>query len=295
MNDEAVEDLRKAGAVAREARILGAGMVAEGVALLDVAEEVESFIIRKGARPAFPVNISINDIAAHYSPRSDDTLKFTNGDLVKVDVGAHVNGYIGDTAQTVEVGTKNWGDLIESSSKALNMAIESVHDGVPVCTLGAAIERGIVSNGYKPITNLTGHGMKQYTLHAGLSITNYDDGSSTRLTTGMTIAIEPFATNGDGQVQNGKSGNIYRLMRPRDLKDQKAMVLFNQIRSDFGNLPFCERWCTAIDPDAQTHLRTLVRHGLIFAYPILREERGGMVSQTEHTVHIHANRVEVTT
>ena len=136
MDQEALDGIIKAGAVTREARQLGASMIAEGVSLLSVAEETEAYIRKKGAKPAFPVNISINQIAAHYTPASTDASTFRRGDVVKLDVGAHVNGYMGDTAVTVEVGTRNWSSLIEAPSKALSMAIEMIGEGVPVSAIG---------------------------------------------------------------------------------------------------------------------------------------------------------------
>jgi methionyl aminopeptidase len=295
MNDDILEKVRRAGTIAGEAREIGAGMVDEGVSLLKVADEVEAYILRKGAKPAFPTNISINEVAAHYSPRSDDKLVFKKGDLVKVDVGAHVDGYIGDTARTVEVRTKNWSNLITASDKALRMAIEMIGDGIAVSSLGGAIERAIRSEGFVPITNLTGHGMNCYNLHAGLTIANYDDGNSTKLRSDMILAIEPFATHGAGEVRNAKPGNIYRILRDREVRDGEANKLFVRIKENFGTLPFCERWCTAMDTKAPNHLKTLVRHGVLFAYPILTEAKSGMVSQTEHTVMIKSGRAEVTT
>jgi len=295
MNEDVLDKVRRAGAIAREARALGVSMVDEGVPLLNVAEEVEALIVRKGARPAFPTNISINEAAAHYTPRSDDTLTFKRGDLVKVDVGAHVDGYIGDTAQTVEVRTRNWTNLIDASSKALSMAIEMIGEGVSVGSIGGTIERAIKSNGFVPVTNLTGHGMNQYKLHAGLTIANYDDGNPTRVARDMILAIEPFATHGAGEVRNSKPGNIYRVMRDRAVKDDKAMEHLRLIKENFGSLPFCERWCTALDPKAPVHLRTLVRHGILFAYPILTEVKDGMVSQTEHTVVLNGTKAQITT
>lgn len=295
MDEHEVDCLRKAGAISREARELGASMVKEGARLVDVANEVEAFIIRKGARPAFPVNIGINDVAAHYTPSTDDPLVFHAGDLVKVDVGAHVDGYVGDTAMTVEVTTKNWQQLIDASSKALQMALEVVGDNVPVSAIGATVERTIRSGGYKPVSNLTGHGLKRYNLHAGLTVPNVDDHSQARIKNDMAVAIEPFATNGGGQVFNDRPGNIYRMLRERPVRDPKAEELFKAINSNFGTLPFCERWCTALDPEAPALLHTLVRHGLISSYAVLREVRGGMVSQREHTVMVIGSKREITT
>jgi methionyl aminopeptidase len=295
MDEHEIDCLRKAGAISKEARELGASLVKEGGRLVDVAEEVEALIIRRGARPAFPVNIGINDVAAHYTPSTGDKAVFSAGDVVKVDVGAHVDGYVGDTAITVEVGTKNWKALLEASEKALRMALDMIGDGVAVSSLGATIERAIRDAGLKPVTNLTGHGMRRYSLHAGLTIPNINDGSTARVKKDMVVAIEPFATNGAGQVYNEKPGNIYRVIKERPMRDKKAEELFKVIASNFGSLPFCERWCTSLNPEAPVLLRTLVRHGLISSYSILREVKNGMVSQAEHTVVIDGDKREITT
>lgn len=287
--------LRKAGSVAGQARDFGIGLVKEGASYLDVALEIEGFILRSGAKPAFPVNIGVNDIAAHYTPNYGDTGRFARGDVVKIDVGAHVDGYIGDTAATVEVGTRNWSSLIEASEQALRIAVEVVGDGVPVNLVGGTIERSIKEAGFRPVVNLTGHGMNQYNLHAGLTVPNIDDGVAFRMKDGMVVAIEPFATNGGGQVENTSPGNIYRVLRDRSLRDKKALALFEGIRRSFGTLPFCERWCVDLDHDAPSLLRTLLRHGLISSYSQLREVRNGVVSQAEHTVIIAGVKCEVTT
>ena len=141
MDEHALDCIRKAGRISGEARELGVSLVAANVPLVKVAEETEAYIYGKGAKLAFPTNICINDVAAHFSPNLHDDMRFRNGDVVKVDVGAQVDGYIGDTAATVEVGTKNWTDLIGASSRALTIAIEMINDGTPVNAIGGAVER----------------------------------------------------------------------------------------------------------------------------------------------------------
>ncbi|HSV42146.1 MAG TPA: type II methionyl aminopeptidase [Methanomassiliicoccales archaeon] len=295
MDEAILESVRKAGAIAREARNLGAEMVDQGVTLTSVAEEVEALIIRKGAKPAFPTNISINEVAAHFTPNLNDKQTFQPGDVVKVDVGAHVDGYIGDTAMTVEVRTKNWQGLIESSRRALNMAVEMVGEATPVSVIGGTVKRSILESGYRPVVNLNGHEMKQYNLHAGLSIPNFDDDSLARIRSGMIIAVEPFATNGQGHVVNSRPGNIYRVLRERPIRDDKARALFTHLQENFSSLPFCERWCEHLDPQAVHSLKVLLRHGLISSYPILKEVNGSFVSQAEHTMVVVNGRCEVTT
>jgi methionyl aminopeptidase len=244
---------------------------------------------------AFPTNLSINDVAAHFSPNLHDDMRFSQGDVVKVDVGAHVDGFIGDTAATVEVGTKNWTDLINASARALTFATEMIADGTPVNAIGGAVERSIKESGFRPVVNLNGHEMKQYNLHAGLSIPNFDDGTTTKVRDGMIIAVEPFATNGAGSVDNAKAGNIYRIIRDRQLKDAETMRLFERIKTEYSSLPFCERWCQKLDKDAPYLLKNMFRHGVIMSYPMLREVKHGLVSQMEHTLVIVNNRCEITT
>ncbi|QLH75428.1 MAG: type II methionyl aminopeptidase [Methanomassiliicoccales archaeon] len=295
MDEHALECVRKAGAIAGEARELGLGMVDQNVKLVDVAMEVEALIVRRGALPAFPVNISINEVAAHFTPNSDDQTVFNVGDVVKIDVGAHVDGYIGDTAATIEVRTKNWQGLIESSNRALRMAIEMVGDGTPVGAVGATIRSSIIESGYRPVANLNGHEMKRYNLHAGLSVPNIDDGNQTKIRSDMIVAIEPFSTNGHGHVSSSKPGNIYRFIRDRPLRDERAASFFERIKQEFKSLPFCERWCDRFDPMANHQLKILLRHGLISSYPTLKEINSSVVSQSEHTVIIVNGRAEVTT
>ena len=293
LTDEDLSKLRKAGKVAAEARALGMDMVDEGVKLYDVAQEVEGYIRSKGCGLAFPCNISINEIAAHYTPCVNDTKVFQKGDVVKVDCGAHLDGYVGDTAGTVEVGTKRYRSLIDASKHARDTVAEFVGAGTPINEIGRAVERSMNQEGFRPITNLCGHQIKQYNLHAGVSIPNYNDGNTDRLKLGMIVAIEPFATNGEGIVLNGPPGNIVRILRERKLEDPKAQEFFEYARAEFRAFPFCARSCDF--PDAEKYVKILLRHGVLSSYALLIEAKKGIVSQHEHTFYIIGERAEVTT
>ncbi|KAF5053377.1 Methionine aminopeptidase [anaerobic digester metagenome] len=295
LDEHALDCIRKAGRLSAEARELGRSLVAEGVKLRDVAEGMELHILEHGGKLAFPVNISLNAMAAHFTPNSNDDVVFKAGDLVKLDVGAQVDGWLGDTATTVEVGTRNWQSLIQASERALQQALEVAQDGISVGTIGGVVGRSIKETGFHPVVNLSGHEMKRYNLHAGLSIPNYDDGTLTKVRGNMLLAIEPFATNGQGQVSNGRSGNIYRVLRDRPLKDPEADRLFQLIKQEFTTLPFCERWCDRLQPNSGPVLRTLHRHGVISTYPVLIETKQGMVSQAEHTILVGNGHGEITT
>lgn len=286
MEEAELQTWKDAGVIASKARELGAGMIKEDVTYLEVVEAVEDLIIDKGAEVAFPTNIAINEVAAHYTPRPGEKSKFKYGDLVKIDVGAHIDGCIGDTAKTVEVGTNTYSPLIQASKRALESAIEVIRGGISLSTIGSIVERTMNSMGFKPIVNLTGHAIEKYNLHAGISVPNYDDRGREYLPTGTIVAVEPFSTTGVGEVRSWKRSNIYRYVRPRGkLKEDQERIL-GIIQNDKPRLPFSERWLEKKNPRSEKSLKGLVRAGSIYSYPILREASGGMVAQWEHTLYV---------
>jgi methionyl aminopeptidase len=295
MDPEIEEKYRKAGKITAEARNYGASLIKEGTMVLDVVTEIEDYILKNDGRVAFPVNIAIDDIAAHFTPTHNDKLVFEQGNLVKLDVGVHIDGYIGDSAVTIEVGTRNWQDLIKASQDALNVAIEIVKPGANLSLLGRSVERTIESSGFKPINNLTGHSLEQYKLHAGLSIPNVEEYNKGIIREGDVLAIEPFATNGAGRVKGFKKSNIYRFLKDSDLKSPDAKRLLKIIKTNRKGLPFSERWCNKFTKKPQKILQKLVKERAITMYPILKDIDGGMVAQTEHTVIVTSDSCEIIT
>src|SRR5438093_4148044 len=267
--DTAVRDaLRRAGAVSREARERGVELVREGALLRELAEEVEDLMRRRGLRPSFPTCLSIDDVAAHYTPTHDDTLRFRRGNVVKLDLGAQLDGWIADTAVTVEVGTRNWTALARASELALQTAIEAVHGGVSTRALGEGIQRAIEAHGFRPIRNLTGHTIERYLLHAGKSVPNIAHGHDT-LHAGEVVAIEPFASSGAGEVDGRRTGNIYRVLKTKPVKHAQLNDFLQILSGEFKTLPFAERWAYRHDASAPALLNGLVRTGAVMTYPAL--------------------------
>jgi methionyl aminopeptidase len=283
------EDLdrwRRAGRIAAEARELGLRLTVPGARRRDVAEAVEAHIRDAGAEPAFPVNLSRNAEAAHYTPSLDDTEEFVAGDLVKVDVGAHLDGAMSDTADTVEVGgTHRWENLVRAARDALRDGIARVRPGVPVDEVSRAIAAAIRARGLKPVANLTGHSIERYLLHAGKSIPNVPGASAATLEEGEVIAIEPFATNGEGRIANGPFGNIARFRSDPGPRDPELARLYDRFRT----LPFAVRWATR--PEEQEALRRARR--TLQTYPVFVEHGRGWVAQAEHTVLVGPAGAEV--
>ena len=299
MNDVIYENYKLAGKIASEARDYGVSLIKAEASLLEVANKVESKIEDRGAGLGFPVNISLNEIAAHYSPRNNDTWVFKTGDVVKLDVGTHIDGYIADTAVTVEVGTNNYDDMIGASSKGLEAAINLMKPGINLREIGKKVKETITSYGYKPIDNLTGHSLERYIIHAGISVPSVPSiNRNISPKVGDVLAIEPFATNGAGHVISGDGSNIYickKSRNPRLIRDKNIKIITNRIKNQFKTLPFAQRWFEKLFPNHDTYLSRLAFFGVINQYPQLIESKKGIVTQKEHTVILTKDGCEVIT
>ena len=295
MISEDIEKWRKAGKLARDALNYGKALIQKNAPMLDVTNKIEQFVIDNKGKLAFPTNLAVNNIGAHWTPSSRSKEIFENGDLVKLDVGVHIDGYIGDNALTVEIGTSKHTKMIEASREALNAAIEVAAPGINTGMIGYAVQDVIEGYGYRPIANLTGHGIKRYNLHSGVSIPSIRERGGAILKSGDVIAIEPFATDGAGRVGGKRNSNIYHLRQVRKIRDEKATELMVEIQNRYHGLPFAERWLHSIQDDVTKNLQKLLRSGVVSYYPILDELGKGMVAQSEHTVMINNDGVEVLT
>ena len=244
----------------------------------------------EGAELAFPLNVSLNEDAAHDTASAGDTRIFSKGDVVKLDLGVQVDGYIADTATTVDLGNNSL--LIQASKEALEAAIRAVKPGVTAGVLGTAIQSEIESRGYRPIGNLTGHGLDRYVLHRSPTIPNIANMSGPVLEEGMVFAIEPFATTGSGRVGEKTRKEIYSQISKKPVRIPAARTILDTIK-DRHSLPFARRWLT--DRKLDIALPTLVRSGILHVYPVLADIPGALVSQHEHTVIVTADGCVVTT
>ena len=293
---EKLEKWKEAGKLAHDALHYGKNLIKEKKSILRVTEKIEKYVFDNGGKLAFPTNLAINNVGAHWTPSSKTTDQFKKGDLVKLDVGVHIDGYIGDNALTVEIGTNNYNKMIDTSREALNAAIEVAGPGINVGMIGYAVQTTIENRGYKPIANLTGHGIKRYNLHSGISIPNVKENGGSILKAGDIIAIEPFVTDGAGRVGGKRNSNIYHVRQIRNIKDEKAAKMIDEIQHRYKGLPFAERWLHQIqDEHTTSSLTKLMRAGIISYYPVLDELGRGMVAQSEHTIMITNSGSEVLT
>ena len=201
---------KKAGTIAKKVKRVARDLIEIDQPIIDIVEKAEKKIIDLGGGLAFPLNISINNIAAHYTPITDDKILLKEDDIVKIDIGIHVNGYIADTAFTVYLGDNPLQTrLREAAKEALSAAIDTVKPGVKVNEIGQEIEKVIVGYGFRPIRNLTGHSLAQWNLHSGITIPNVKQTRGPTLSEDDAVAIEPFATNGEGFVKDSDHGSFF--------------------------------------------------------------------------------------
>ena len=290
MDAEVLDKYRTAGKILAEVCREAKPKVGVDVPLIEVAEFVEGSIRAKGGQPAFPCNISLDRIAAHYTPGPKGESTFGES-MAKLDIGVHVGGYIADAAVTVDLSGHP--ELVEASQAALDAAIELVKPGVNTAEIGAAIEKAITGYGYKPVANLTGHGLKRYLAHEEPAVPNRRIEKGYVLKEDDVIAIEPFATDGSGRISEGPINEIFGLTSRKPVRIPRARDLLKEIDDKYKTLPFARRWLEGERIDFA--LSQLLRVGAIHRYPILWEVEGALVSQAEHTVMVTGDGCEVTT
>ena len=284
------ENHREAGEILAQVREEAAERVEVGASHLELAEWTEERIRELGGEPAFPVNISIDEEAAHATPSADDSSTFGE-EMINLDIGVHIDGWLADTAITVDLSGHD--DLAEAPKAALDAALDLVEPGVETGEIGAAIEEVIDGYGYNPVVNLTGHGLGRWDQHTPPNIPNRAVSQSVELEAGDVVAVEPFATDGGGKVSEGNDEQIFALDREQSVRNRDARQALDQITEEFRTLPFATRW---LDVDrSEMALRRLERQNVVHGYPVLKEDEGALVSQKEHTVIVTEDGCEVTT
>ncbi|MDD3041485.1 MAG: type II methionyl aminopeptidase [Methanosarcinaceae archaeon] len=287
--EEIAEKYREAGRILTQVRAEAKDLVRVGGSLLKVADFVETRTVELGGKPAFPCNISRNEEAAHATPKTGDTDTFGK-DMIKLDLGVHVDGYIADSALTVDLSGNP--DIVKAAEEALAAAIALVRPGVSTGELGAAIEETIRGYGLLPIANLTGHGLARYIAHDNPAVPNRHVDGGAVLKEGDVIAIEPFATNGMGLVHDGSWTEIYSIIRKKPVRVPAIRKVLKQAE-EYKELPFAKRWLSSDKLDFA--MIQLEKAGILHGYPVLLESAGGLVAQAEHTVIVNEDGCEITT
>jgi len=297
-DEEALDKFRLSGKILRETREEMKLFVRENMPIVQVCEKAEALIREKGGKPAFPCNVSINEVAAHYTSPPNDERRIPEKAIVKVDMGVHVDGYVTDTAFTACFNPEYKG-MQSAAEHALKIAVDNIHSEMATSRIGGIIENAIKNRGFKPIANLTGHSVGRYLIHAGTSIPNVAQISFAKVKAGEVYAIEPFVTLPEavGRVEDGAEITIFRLVKAKSVKNPYAKQILKYIEDNFRTLPFAERWLKGVVPKDQHReaFKELFTSKALMGYPVFVEVSRKPVTQAEHTVLITENGCEVLT
>jgi len=292
MEEHEIECYRKAGSIAREVVDYAKGFIKPGMKLIDIAEKIDAKIIELGGDFGFPVNLSLNEIAAHYTPGSDDET-LAEG-LLKVDLGVAIEGYIADTAFSLDLsGDGRFKEMIEINEKALDNVLAGLNKDSKVKDVGRLIQE-VVDGKFIVIKNLSGHSLGHDMIHAGLTISNYENEKNDPLHN-IAFAVEPFLTMGTGEIYEGKDSEIFMLESDRNVRDSEARKLLKFVKENYSTRPFCKRWLEKEGfKRLDFSLNLLVKEEILHNFPVLIERGKKPVSQAEHSILINDN-VEVLT
>ncbi|MFH1359130.1 MAG: type II methionyl aminopeptidase [archaeon] len=294
MKQEEIQSYKEAGLIAQKIRKYAREIVKPGVPLVEIAQKIHKKIKDLGAEAAFPVNLSIDDIAAHFHPALDD--KTTASGLIKIDLGIHINGYIADTALTIDLTPDNQHkELIKASELALEKALKLIEKNPSLHEIGQTIQKTIESKGFSPIVNLSGHSLDQHTIHAGLTIPNYANNNPVKLNNGG-FAVEPFATTGEGRIYEGPPGNVYAVINFKAPRSPTARKILKYVYEKYKTLPFSLREIQEkFGSMSRIGLKELENQDIIQSYSQLIEKSHKPVAQSEHTFIKTKDGIFVTT
>ncbi len=289
MEKEVYQKYIKAGKILHSVRENAKKWIKPEMKLLNIAEKIEEEIKKEGGKPAFPVTTSLNEFAAHYTPEADEKNIFKETDLLKVDLGVHIDGYIADSAFSLNPAN-NYSKLIEASSEALENVKSILEVGVSLRKIGQTIEKTIKSKGFSPVANLSGHFLEEYLTHAAPSIPNVDIKQEFKIEEGA-FAIEPFATSGLGYIKEYGRVDIFSLEYLKPIRNTNARKILMFVEENYQTLPFAERWLnlgmTKLAKDFA--LRELINNGNMHQYPVLKESEP--VSQEEESFLVYNEEI----
>ncbi|TLX94636.1 MAG: type II methionyl aminopeptidase, partial [Thaumarchaeota archaeon] len=254
---------------------------------LDICEKVEGEIVQRGGRVAFPTGVGVNSVTAHYAPQAGESGKVGEKDVVKVDFGVHVDGYVADTSITTTYNPQ-YQPMLEATERALRAAIDVLRRDRRIGEVSKAIYSAASRYGFKTISNLSGHTLDRYVVHAGKSIPNVYMPNLPTLKKGEVFAVEPFLTTreAEGYVVDSDIETIFALVGRRRIGNGELDALVEMIWGERKTLPFTPRWFLKDYREARllSLLKELAKKKVIRSYATLVEASGKPVAQFEHTM-----------
>ncbi|KAL4866093.1 hypothetical protein BDV12DRAFT_139703 [Aspergillus spectabilis] len=320
LEDEAfLDDYRKAAEVHRQVRKWTQERVKPGQGLTEIAVDIEdgvrALLGNAGLDPGdslkagmgFPTGLSLNNCVAHYTPNpGQKEVILQSKDVMKVDFGVHINGWIIDSAFTMSFDPV-YDNLLAAVKDATNTGLKTAGIDVRISDVSAAIQEAMESYEVeiegktfpvKPVRNITGHDIKQYRIHGGKSIPFIKNSDQTKMEEGEIFAIETFGSTGRGYLYDDIGvygyGKSYDAPSHVSLPLASARSLWKTINQNFGTIVFCRRYLDRLGLDRYlAGMNSLVQHGVVDVYAPLVDTKGSYSAQFEHTVLLRENNKEV--
>jgi len=311
LQESMYNEIREAAEAHRQTRKYAQRFIKPGMSMIDIVQRIEACserLIRKDGLKrgwGFPTGCSINNVAAHYTPNYGDTTVLKQKDVVKLDFGTQINGHIIDCAFTIAFDPM-FDKLLEAVQDATNTGIKEAGIDVRLCDIGEAIQEVMESYEVtidnktyqvKSISNLNGHSIGSYQIHAGKSVPIVKGRDATKMEEGEMYAIETFGSTGKGVVHEDMACSHYmkNFDAPyRQLRSRKSKQLLSHIDKNFGTLAFCRRW---LEDQGQKGylmaLKELCDNDIVRKYPPLCDRPGSYTAQFEHTILLRPTCKEV--
>lgn len=288
----------RSGKITKEVRAVVRSKVKVGMPYIEACKLVEKEIEARGGEAAFPVGIGVNQVTAHYAPDEDDRSIFREGDLIKVDFGVHVEGYVTDTAVSLTFNP-DYDLLLEAAERTLEVAINIARTETRTGEIGGEIQKEASRFGFKTIQNLTGHTVDRYVVHAGKSIPNVYMPGTPSLKKGDVFAIEPFVTLGTaaGYVVDAPGQTIFSLVGRKKTGQADLDAFVDGVWNGRKTLPFTPRWYSKEfgAKKVKELVSKLVAKRVLRGYSTLVEASNSPVAQFEHTMVLDDGGLRVLT
>jgi methionyl aminopeptidase len=273
-----------------------------GIKLIDIAKIIENKTYQLSNQPksinkgiGFPASLSLNECAAHFHPIATNNIQLFKDDIIKIDFGTEVNGWIIDSAFTICFDYK-FNKLINAVKEATYNGIKNIGVDVNIGDWGASISEVMESyeiklNGQiipiKTIKNLGGHNITKGNIHGGTFLPCIDmrhEMKNNKFKEGV-YAVETFGSTGTNYAHETGDATLYRL-NPQYKNSQNNFL--NKLKNKFDTLPFTDRYIDNLN-NYKSELDTLINNKYVHTYPPLCVYNG-YTAQYEHTVYIDENK-----
>mmetsp|Transcript_40461 Transcript_40461/g.89906 ORF Transcript_40461/g.89906 Transcript_40461/m.89906 type:complete len:391 (+) Transcript_40461:54-1226(+) len=322
-NSDVVTKYKAAAEIANKAIAAVIAEVKDGAKVVDLCncgdnlinKEVEKIfkgkLIEKGV--AFPTCVSVNSTVGHFSPASDDTTTVKDGDIVKIDLGVHIDGFISTQAQTVVVQAGDAAikgraaDVIAAARTAYEAALRLIRPGKKVSDVAGPLQKIVEAYGCNLVEGVMSHQMKQFIIDGNKCVLNKPSPEhkveDAEFAENEVYAIDIVVSTGDGKtkVLDEKETTVYKraLDMEYQLKLKASRAVFSEINRRFPAMPFTVRALVeGVEKDDKSKelakqlklgMVECLNHGLLHPYPVLHEKSGELVAQVKHTVLLMPN------